>query len=144
MRRTLIRITDRMLIYVLSVLLAVFSVVVIDGNRDARDAARAAERAAREAGEAAGFANILRDCRTPGTECHIYQQETGKREQEFFIKLVTDASLCNLLSAVFLDQHTKDPVALEAIYTECVVARTPLPPDAAPAPPPPPKRPADD
>jgi hypothetical protein len=142
-RRTLIKISDRILVYVLTVIVAVLSVVVIDGNRDARDAARAAEMAARQAGEAAGFANILRDCRTPGTECHTYQQENGKKEQAFFIKLVTDASLCNLLSDIRF-VPTADPVAIEILYNECITARTPPPPDAPPTPPPPPKRPLDD
>jgi hypothetical protein len=142
-RRALVRITDRTLIYILSVLLAILSVVVISGNRDARDAAKAAEAAARNAAEAAGFANVLRDCRTPGTECYKYQVENSKNEQDFFIKLVTDASLCNLLSDIrFIP--TADPTAIETAYAQCILSRTPPAPNAPIAPPPPPKRPVND
>lgn len=124
---------DRLIVYILMGVLAVLSIVTITGNRDAAEAAKNAEIAANKAEEAAGFATILRDCQTPGTECYKYRAQNDQALREYFDRLTRGANICTLVVSGQVNSGVLpfEEAAMERVFNECVSARAGAIPNTA-------------
>lgn len=80
--------------------------------------------------QAVGNTDLIAECTTPGTRCFELAKENKRKEQEYFTKLTTDASLCILLTsgAVNTGEIAFEPEPIETYYTKCVMDRIPPPP----------------
>lgn len=114
---------DSLVVAILFGMLAVLSVVQIQGIRQATKAATRAEKAA-------GATRLIEECQTPGTSCYEFSKRQREAE-ESARRAETFCLLDVILSIPPAPRTAEAAAAAKAAYLQCVENRTdpePLPP----------------
>ena len=108
-------IKDRIVVFVLFLILGILSITGITATRQAT---KAAEKAA----QAAASSLNLKDCITPGTTCYNLAQESAKASRAYQASLVQSVGIC--LIEVPANQYLPDKSKYEKAVSDCVMAHT--------------------